>query len=79
MATASITVDAVLKARLAALARQARQDVDEFVEALLGLIVKANVRFERGVPVFCRRLVHPHRRLGASTTFYIVGKRERRL
>jgi len=53
--TASITVNASLKARLADLARQAGQEVDEFVEALLRRIAEADVRFERGVPVFPRR------------------------
>lgn len=53
--TASITVDATLKARLADLARQAGQEVDQFVEALLRRIAEADVRFERGVPVFPRR------------------------
>jgi hypothetical protein len=53
--TTTITVDASLKARLANLARQAGQDVDEFVETLLRRIADADVRFERGVPVFPRR------------------------
>lgn len=53
--TASITVDATLKARLADLAGQAGQEVDEFVEALLRRVAEADVRFERGVPVFPRR------------------------
>jgi antitoxin component of RelBE/YafQ-DinJ toxin-antitoxin module len=55
MANATITVDAALKERLAALADQAGQRVDEFVEALLRRIADADVRFERGVPVFPRR------------------------
>ena len=55
MANATITVDAALKERLAALAGQAGQRVDEFVEALLRRIADADVRFERGVPVFPRR------------------------
>lgn len=55
MANATITVDAALKERLAALAGQAGQRVDEFVEALLRRIADADVRLERGVPVFPRR------------------------
>jgi hypothetical protein len=53
--TTTITVDAALKARLADLARQAGQKVDAFVEALLRRVAEADVRFERGVPVFPRR------------------------
>jgi hypothetical protein len=52
---ATITVDAALKERLEALARQSGHRVDEFVEALLRRIADADVRFERGVPVFPRR------------------------
>jgi hypothetical protein len=52
MANATITVDAALKERLAALAGQAGLRVDEFVEALLRRIADADVRLERGVPVF---------------------------
>jgi hypothetical protein len=55
MPNATITVDASLKARLADLASQTGQQVDEFVEALLRRIAEADVRFERGVPVFPRR------------------------
>jgi hypothetical protein len=55
MANATITVDAALKERLAALAGQAGQRVDEFVETLLRRITDADVRFESGVPVFPRR------------------------
>jgi ribbon-helix-helix CopG family protein len=55
MPHATITVDAALKERLAALASQTGQPVDEFVEALLRRIADADVRFERGVPVFPRR------------------------
>jgi hypothetical protein len=55
MANATITVDAALKERLAALAGQAGQRVDEFVEALLRRIADPDVRLERGVPVFPRR------------------------
>jgi len=55
MPDATISVDAALKARLADLAGQTGQRVDEFVEALLRRIADADVRFERGVPVFPRR------------------------
>jgi hypothetical protein len=52
MATSTITVDSVLKARITDLARQAGQEVDEFVAAVLRRLADADVRFERGVPVF---------------------------
>ena len=52
MPNATITVDAALKERLADLASQTGQQVDEFVEALLRRIANADVRFDRGVPVF---------------------------
>ncbi len=52
MPTATITVDAALKARLANLANQMGQGVDAFAEALLRRVADADVRFERGVPVF---------------------------
>jgi len=55
MADATITVDAALKDRLADLASKTGQRVDEFVEALLRRVAEADVRFERGVPVFPRR------------------------
>jgi hypothetical protein len=55
MPDATITVDAALKERLSALASQTGQRVDEFVEALLRRVAEADVRFERGVPVFPRR------------------------
>jgi hypothetical protein len=55
MPNATINVDAALKERLAALAGQTGQRVDEFVEALLRRIADAEVRFEKGVPVFPRR------------------------
>ena len=55
MPNATISVDATLKARLADLASQTGQQVDEFVEALLRRIADADVRFERGVPVLPRR------------------------
>jgi hypothetical protein len=52
MSTTTITLDAALKARLADLASQTGQHVDEFVEALLRRVAEADVRFDRGVPVF---------------------------
>ena len=55
MPNATITVDAALKERLADLASQSGQRVDEFVEALLRRIANADVRFDRGVPVLPRR------------------------
>ena len=55
MPNATINIDAALKERLADLARQTGQPVDAFVEALLRRIAEADVRFERGVPVFARR------------------------
>jgi hypothetical protein len=55
MPKTTITVDADVKARLADLARQAGQEVDEFAEALLRWVADAEVRFERGMPVFPRR------------------------
>ena len=62
--TSSIAVDAALKARLADLARQAGQEVDEFVGALLRRVAEADVRFERGVPPFPRRAGAPILRVG---------------
>ncbi|HET9359255.1 MAG TPA: ribbon-helix-helix protein, CopG family [Vicinamibacterales bacterium] len=59
MPDATITVDAALKERLADLARQSGQPVDEFVEALLRRIANADVRFECGIPVFPRCLGAP--------------------
>jgi hypothetical protein len=53
--TTTISVDAALKVRLAELARQAGQDVDAFVEALLRHVADADLRLERGVPTFPRR------------------------
>ena len=52
MPTATITVDETLKARVADLAGQTGQSVDDFVEALLRRIADADIHFERGVPVF---------------------------
>lgn len=55
MSKVTINVDAGLKKRLANLAAQTGQGVDEFVEALLRRFAESDVRFERGVPVFPRR------------------------
>jgi hypothetical protein len=55
MPEATITVDAALKDRLTDLASQTGQHVDDFITALLRRIAEADVRFERGVPVFPRR------------------------
>ena len=53
--TTTITVDAALKARLAELARQVGQDVDQFAQAVLSRVADADIHIERGVPVFPRR------------------------
>jgi hypothetical protein len=50
--TATITLDATLKGRIADLAGQTGQRVDDFVEALLRRVAEADIRFDRGVPVF---------------------------
>jgi hypothetical protein len=55
MPTATITVDEALKARLTELASQTGQGVDDFVEALLRRVADADIRFDRGVPVFPQR------------------------
>ena len=55
MPTATITVDATLKARLTDLADQTGQRVDDFVEALLRRVAEADIRFDRGVPIFRQR------------------------
>jgi hypothetical protein len=52
MPTATISVDAAVKARLAELANETGQTVDDFVETLLRRIADADLHFERGVPVF---------------------------
>ena len=49
MPSATISVDAELKERLADLASQTGQGVDEFVEALLQRFAESDVRFESGV------------------------------
>jgi hypothetical protein len=46
MPTTIITVDADIKSRLADLAREAGQEVDEFTDALLRRVADADVRFE---------------------------------
>ena len=55
MPTATITVDATLKARLTELADQTGQRVDDFVEALLRRVAEADILFDRSVPVFRQR------------------------
>jgi hypothetical protein len=57
--TTTITVDAALKARLAELAQQAGQNVDQFAEALLRRFADADIRIERGIPAFPRRPCAP--------------------
>jgi len=52
MPTATITVDADLKARLTELAARAGQPVDAFASALLRRVADADIRFDRGVPSF---------------------------
>lgn len=52
MPTATINVDASLKDRLTDLAGQTSQNVDDFVEAFLRRVAEADIRFDRGVPVF---------------------------
>lgn len=52
MPITTITLDSALKVRLANLASQTGQPVDAFVEALLQRVAEADVRFDRGVPVF---------------------------
>jgi antitoxin component of RelBE/YafQ-DinJ toxin-antitoxin module len=59
MANATIRIDTALKARLAGLASQTGQSVDEFVEATLRRIADADICFDRGVPVFPRRVNAP--------------------
>ena len=57
MPTATITVDAALKARLTELATAAGQGVDDFVEALLRRHAEAYIRSR--VPVFRSRPAAP--------------------
>ena len=52
MPTDTITVDAALKVRLTDLAKATGQSVDDFVGALLRRVAEADIRFDRGVPVF---------------------------
>jgi|GEM_PF-1576379 len=52
MPTATITIDSAVKARVAELADETGQSVDDFVETLLRRIADADIHFERGVPVF---------------------------
>ena len=59
MPTDTITVDATLKARLTDLANQTGQRVDDFAAALLRRVADADIRFERGVPVFPPRAGAP--------------------
>jgi hypothetical protein len=54
MPTTAITLDAA-KARLAVLASQTGQHVDEFVEALLRRVAEADVRFDRACIAASRR------------------------
>ena len=77
--TASIIVDAALKARLTDLARQAGQEVDEFVGALLRRVAEADVRFERGLPAFPRRAGAPVLKLRMSIVSRTVRTRKRAL
>jgi hypothetical protein len=55
MPKATITLDVVLKDRLADLANQTGQGVDDFVQAFLSRIADADIRFDRGVPLFPQR------------------------
>ena len=52
MPTTTITLDVALKARLAELANQTGQGLDDFVQAFLRRVADADIRFDRGVPVF---------------------------
>jgi hypothetical protein len=52
MPRSTISIDEDLKSRLTDLANQAGQGVDEFVEALLRRVANADIRFDRGVPMF---------------------------
>jgi len=59
MPRATINLDEALKARLTDLANQAGQGIDEFVEAFLRRVADADIRFDRGVPMFPPRLGAP--------------------
>jgi hypothetical protein len=52
MPRATINIDEALKVRLTDLANQAGKGVDEFVEAFLRRVADADIRFDRGVPMF---------------------------
>ena len=75
MPTATITVDAALKARLTDLANQTGQRVDDFVEALLRRVADADIRFDRGVPVFQPRPGAPFSRSRMLTGWRTVTGR----
>lgn len=59
MPDATITVDAALKDRLAVLAGETGQSVDEFVGALLRRFADVDGHFERRVPTLPRRPAAP--------------------
>ena len=48
----TITIDETLAARVAALANEAGQTVDQFVEQLLRGLVDGDVHIEDGLPIF---------------------------
>ncbi|MEA2413890.1 MAG: hypothetical protein QOI58_547, partial [Thermoanaerobaculia bacterium] len=52
MPIADIRRNNALKVRLTDLANRAGQGVDEFVEAFLRRVADADIRFDRGVPMF---------------------------
>jgi hypothetical protein len=51
MAT-TITLSVRVAQRLVALAAEAHQPLDQFVDRLLTVLTEADVHFERGLPVF---------------------------
>lgn len=55
MQTATISVDAGVKARLTDLAAQMGQPVEDLVDALLRRVADAETRFEHCLPVFPAR------------------------
>jgi hypothetical protein len=59
MQTATIAIDAGVKARLTDLAAQIGQPVEDLVDALLRRVADAETRFEHGVPVFPARAGAP--------------------